>query len=313
MLRVGIDLGGTKIAVGLIDESGRILARGSVPTKKDRPYVQIIADMAKCVQDTVMAGGYAVSDVSGVGIGIPGLPDMRTGKVIYCVNLHWQDVPLAQEMEQLLQKPITIGNDATVAGLAEYAAGASRGSTSSVFLTLGTGVGSGIIINGQAWVGCHGVGGEVGHTMLRMGGEICNCGDRGCVDRYCSASAVIREGRLALRRNNSSIMVKMCGGDPEILTAKHVFDAAREGDVAAMEVFSNYVTDLAQTIDSIISFLDPEIIVLGGGISKAGSFLLDAVRNRVPQMLLYRDMPFAKIMLAELGEDAGIIGAAMLA
>ena len=179
-------------------------------------------------------------------------------------------------------------------------------------VTLGTGVGGGIVINGRPWSGFHGVGSEIGHIPMDIGGVPCTCGNEGCLERYCSATAIIRMGKQILQQHPESMMMEMVGGDPEKLTAKIVFDAARELDNAAMKVFTTYVDYLAKACYTIIAFLDPEVIVLGGGVSKAGSFLLDAVRARVPKYLLFKTLPYSRIELARLGADAGMIGAAML-
>ena len=224
----------------------------------------------------------------------------------------WKDVPLRSELQKYINKPVFIDNDATVAGFAESVAGVSKGTSSSVFLTLGTGVGGGIVINVRPWSGFHGVGSEIGHIPMDIGGVPCTCGNEGCLERYCSATAIIRMGKQILQQHPESMMMEMVGGDPEKLTAKIVFDAARELDNAAMKVFTTYVDYLAKACYTIIAFLDPEVIVLGGGVSKAGSFLLDAVRARVPKYLLFKTLPYSRIELARLGADAGMIGAAML-
>ena len=199
-----------------------------------------------------------------------------------------------------------------MAGLAESVAGVSAGTSSSVFITLGTGVGGGIIIGGRVWSGAHGVGSEIGHMTLELDGEPCTCGNRGCLERYCSATAIIRMAREQLQKHPDSLIMTMCGGDPAKVTAKTVIDAAREGDPTATKVFRRFISCLAQAINSITALLDPEIIVLGGGVSKAGAFLLDAVRTEFPKYALYKMLPLPRIELARLGPDAGIIGAAML-
>lgn len=312
MVYVGIDLGGTNIAVGLVDEAGKILHKDSVPTLLERGPEPVIKDMANLSLKVVKDAGYTVDDVKAIGVGVPGLADPKTGVVIFCTNLRWHMVPLREIMQKIIDKPIFIDNDATVAGLAESVAGVSAGIANSVFLTLGTGVGGGIVINGRPWSGFHGVGSEIGHIPMDIGGVPCTCGNEGCLERYCSATAIIRMGKQILQQHPESMMMEMVGGDPEKLTAKIVFDAARELDNAAMKVFTTYVDYLAKACYTIIAFLDPEVIVLGGGVSKAGSFLLDAVRARVPKYLLFKTLPYSRIELARLGADAGMIGAAML-
>ena len=312
MVYIGIDVGGTGIKIGLVNEEGQLIHQGETPTLVGRPYQEIIADMGHCALKVLDEAKLTVDDVHSVGIGIPGIADAKTGNVIFCTNMGWKDVPLRSELQKYINKPVFIDNDATVAGFAESVAGVSKGTSSSVFLTLGTGVGGGIVINGRPWSGFHGVGSEIGHIPMDIGGVPCTCGNEGCLERYCSATAIIRMGKQILQQHPESMMMEMVGGDPEKLTAKIVFEAARELDNAAMKVFTTYVDYLAKACYTIIAFLDPEVIVLGGGVSKAGSFLLDAVRARVPKYLLFKTLPYSRIELARLGADAGMIGAAML-
>ena len=312
MLYVGIDLGGTGIKAGLVNEEGTIVARAECPTGVERGHEAVIADMAKLALDVIAKGGATLDEVKAVGIGLPGIQDPRTGHVPFCTNLYWHDVPVVELMQKVIDKPIYIGNDATVAGLAESVAGVSKGYATSVFITLGTGVGGGIVIGGRPWSGFHGVGSEIGHIPMDIGGEPCSCGNYGCLERYCSATAVIRMGKQMVLQHPDSLMYDLCGGDVSKLTAKMVFDAAKELDDVAMKVFNHYVDYLCKAIYTIIAFLDPEMIVLGGGISKSGDFLLKAVRERIPRYLLFKTLPYSRVEIARLGADAGMIGAAML-
>ena len=312
MYSIGVDIGGTGIQLGLVDEQGRIAHRGGIVTRTDIPFDQQVKAIADCVLETVAASGHSLEEISSIGVGVPGVVDPRTGHVAFCNNLGWKDAPFREEMRRWIDKPVHLDNDATVAGLAEYHAGVSAGTQSSVFITLGTGVGGGIVLNGKVWSGFHGVGSEIGHMIFALDGEPCNCGNRGCLERYCSATAIIRMAREAVAKAPDSLVLHLAGGDPAKINAKIVFDAARESDPVGKAVFDRYVRYLAQAIVNVVNFLDPEIIVLGGGVSKAGAFLLDAVRQAVPEYLLYKTIPCARIELAELGPDAGIIGAAML-
>ena len=181
-----------------------------------------------------------------------------------------------------------------------------------MIVTLGTGVGGGIVFNGKVWNGFHGVGSEIGHMILELDGEPCTCGNYGCVERYCSATAIIRMARELCAVHPESEIVKVCEGDLNRVNAKVVFDAAKNGDEIALKVFHRYVKYLGQLVASLVNCIDPEVIVLGGGVSKAGGFLLDAVRAEARRYVLYKTLPSARIELAKLGPDAGIIGAAML-
>ena len=389
MVYIGIDLGGTSVKVGLVDENGKILAKESCPTLVERGAEPVINDMANLSLKVIEKAGYTLDDVKAIGIGLPGIQDPRTGRVPFCTNLRWFDVDVINVMKKTIDKPIFIGNDATVAGLAESVAGVSAGVSHSVFLTLGTGVGGGVVIDGKVWSGVNGVGSEIGHMITVLDGEECTCGNKGCWERYTSATAIIREARKAVEDHPESSMMEKCGGDPEkinakividgkvwsgvngvgseighmitvldgeectcgnkgcweryasataiiregrkaaeknpecaiykevngdlnAVTAKTVIDAAKAGDEVAVKVFDNYVYHLCAGLVNIINFMDPEVIVLGGGVSHAGQFLLDAIRAKLPSMIFYKTMPYARIELAVLGNDAGIIGAAML-
>ena len=312
MYYVGIDLGGTSIKVGLVDEKGRILQKVSRPTKIERGARPVVDDMADMSLEVIRLGGITLEDVKAIGIGLPGILDPRTGNVPFCTNLGWHDVPVIEWMRETIDKPIIIQNDATVAGLAESVAGVSAGVRNSVFLTLGTGVGGGIVLDGKVYSGSHGVGSELGHMITVAGGDQCTCGNRGCWERYASATALIRMGKKAAEETPNSLILTSVNGDAEKITAKTVIDAAKAGDEAALKVFDEYVNYLCVGLVSIINFIDPEVIVLGGGVSLAGDFLLDAVNKKLPGMVFYKTMPYAEVKLAVLGNDAGIIGAAML-
>ena len=312
MYYIGLDVGGTTFKAGVVTEDGRIVHKDAMPTGIERPYQEIIADMAALCKKVAADADIEMSEIKSIGVGVPGLFDNKTGMIPFCTNLGWHDIPFVAEMKKHLDTPVYGDNDATVAGLAESVAGVSAGIKDSVFLTLGTGVGGGIIIDGKPYSGAHGCGSEIGHIMIKMGGELCTCGNYGCFERYASATAIIREARKAIVEYPESSMLAACGGDPEKLNAKIVIDAAKAGDAAAKAVFGGYVQALAVGIINIINMLDPEVIVLGGGVSAAGEFLLNAVREAVKPMVFFKTMPYARIELAQLGNDAGIIGAAML-
>ena len=231
---------------------------------------------------------------------------------VNCTNLRWLDVPVRAEMQRYFNCPVRLENDANAAALAENRVGVSAGCSSSILITLGTGVGSGIVLNGKPWSGHHGVAGEVGHMILVPDGLLCNCGRCGCVERYCSATALVTQARQACLTHADNGMLRMAGGDPANITARLVVDAAKAGDPVALRVFRNFVRYLAMTVDNVINFLDPEMVVLGGGVSRAGAFLLNAVRGYIPACDMGQERPGTRIELAALGNEAGMIGAAML-
>ncbi len=310
---IGIDLGGTHIAAGIVDEQGQVLAKAETPTLAERPYQDIVRDMGACCLKALEQAGMTAEQMGGIGIGIPGVADNRTGTVIFCTNLGWHDVPLRDELQQYINLPVLIDNDATVAGYAESVAGVSKDVRSSVFLTLGTGVGGGIVIDGKPWTGAHGVASEIGHiTMQMIDGIPCTCGKNGCLERYCSATALIRMARERCQSEPGCAIMRAANGDAKNINGRIIIDLAKEGDQLALAVFHEYAKYLAIAINSIVSFLDPDMVVLGGGISHAGDFLLDAIRAKIPDYLMFRTLPFSEVALASLGNAAGIIGAAHL-
>lgn len=312
MYYIGVDLGGTGIKAGVVNEKGEILSKGSTPTMAERPYQAVIADIATLCKTVAADANITVEDIEAIGVGVPGICDPKTGIIPKCTNLGWFDVPFVSELQSHIAKPVIVDNDATVAGFAEYIAGVSAGTHSSVFVTLGTGVGGGIIINGRPYSGAHGVGSEIGHMNIAMGGEECTCGNKGCFERYASATSIIRDAKRAVAENPDSVIMQKCGGDVEKINAKIVIDAAKEGDAVGKQVFDGYVNGLAHGLVNLINVIDPEVIVLGGGVSMAGEFLLNAVREAMKPLIFFKSMPYADVKLATLGADAGIIGAAML-
>ena len=308
---IGIDVGGTGIQMGIVNEQGTILTRGSITTRLDIPFAEQVKQMAECALDMIRRSEIPVEDIHSVGVGVPGIADQKTGRIIRCTNMNWLDLPFRDEFQKHLKKPVLIDNDANVAALAENVAGVSAGCSSSVFMTLGTGIGSGIVLNGRVWSGAHGIGGELGHTILELDGVPCSCGNHGCLERYCSATAIIRMAREQVLVHPESLILTMAG-DAENINAKTVFDAAKEGDPTAEKIFRKYVRYLSMAIANVTNFLDPEMIVLGGGVSKAGNYLLDAVRAETKEYVLFNMQPMPQIEIARLGAEAGIIGAAML-
>lgn len=312
MFSIGVDVGGTGVKIGLVKEDGTILAKDSIPFVQADGWEKQLMDMITCADALVKREGYTHEGITSIGVGIPGIADQNTGVVYFCTNLGWKNVPLRETFQKVINRPVYIDNDATVAGLAESVIGASVGTHSSVLLTLGTGVGSGIVIGGKVWSGFHGTGSEIGHMILSIDGEPCTCGNRGCLERYCSATAIIRMARERLADYPDSLVTKACGGDPTKVNARMVIDAAREQDPMGTEVFGLYVKYLGQALANIANLLDPEVLVLGGGVSNAGSFLLDAVREEMLKYVLNKGLPYSRVALAKAGADAGMIGAAML-
>ena len=312
MIRIGIDVGGTQIKVGAVTDGGRLLTSAAVPTGAGRLYTAMIDDMAGCVAQLLARLDARPEALSMIGVGLPGYVDNERGLAVNCTNLNWIDVPVRAALGRYYGCPVLLENDANAAAIAEGRVGAAAGCASCVMITLGTGVGSAILLDGRVWRGSHGVAGELGHMTVVPGGLYCNCGRSGCADRYCWATALAAQGRQACLMYGDSAMLAMAGGDPAAVTAKMVTEAARTGDRAALAAFGDYTRHLATLVDNVISLLDPEVVLLGGGVSRAGAFLLDAVKALIPPCDMGQRRPLPRIALAALGNEAGMIGAALL-
>jgi glucokinase len=310
MYLAGIDLGGTAIKAGLVDENLALVCKTSVPTGVGRSCQEIIADMAQAVLSAAREAGIRPDEIKSVGIGVPGAA--RNGVVIAVHNLYWLDIPLEAEMKKHLDVPVYIDNDATVAAVYEYHLGALAGCSVGVLLTLGTGLGSGIIIGGKPFSGAHGLGGEMGHMPIVPDGLQCTCGNKGCLETYVSAPALIRMGRRCVLERPESMLHHVTGGDYAKVTTRMIFDCAKEGDYIALSILDEYVAKLAMGICAIENALDPDVIAIGGGVSGAGDFLLGKIVRASEGLGIFENQKYADIRLAVSGNDAGIIGAAML-
>ena len=309
---IGIDLGGTNIAAGVVTETGQLLCKCSRPTGASRPDADIIADIAAAAQDVRQRAGLALSDITALGVGVPGAVDDRTGMVLRTTNLSWRQLPLRDELQALTDLPVFLGNDADCAALGEVLAGSASRFSSAVLLTLGTGVGSGLICDNRVFSGWTHTGTEGGHIPLVLGGEDCGCGNRGCFEAYASASALIRQTRRAMAEHPESLLWQLAEA-PEQVTAKTPFDAAQAGDATAQQVIDQYETYLAAGIGGITNLLRPEAVILGGGVSNQGEALLAPVREKMKQYCYASESIAPPVLLqAALGNDAGMIGAALL-
>lgn len=307
---IGIDLGGTNIAAAVVDEYGVIYGRAKKKTNAPRPYNEIFDDMAQCARDCAEASGIPFEDIEAVGIGCPGSIDQRTGVIEFSNNLDFYDAPLVSYMEKALSKKIYLENDANAAAWGEFLAGCGKGSNSMVMITLGTGVGSGIITDGRLLCGAYGKGAEIGHMSLILGGEKCTCGRRGCFEAYASATALIRQTKRAMKLNPQSDMWKVCGGKLSNADGRTAFLAK---DKAAKDVVKTYLGYLSDGIVDVINIFQPEILCIGGGICNEGKKLLDPINKKIAKDSYARfSKEQTKIGIATLGNDAGIIGAALL-
>lgn len=312
MYRLGVDLGGTNIAVGVVDENYKIIGRGKVKTRAPRPAEEIADDIAVAVRQAVQNAGLQISDISSMGIGTPGAVDPKEGVVTYANNLGFNNVPLCQMMKDRIGVDFYIENDANAATYGEYIAGAGKGTNNFVAITLGTGVGGGIVIDKKLYSGSNYAGGELGHTVINFDGEMCSCGRKGCFEAYASATALIRQTKAKMLENKDSLMWEIAGEIDKVngITA---FDAWRKGDKAAAEVVDQYIRYIAVGTVNMVNIFQPEKFCIGGGISGEKENLTNPISKIVNQEDYARNMKKrVEICTAQLGNDAGIIGAAFL-
>ena len=313
MYRIGIDLGGTNIVAGVVDENYKIIGKGKMKTNMPRPADEIADDMAKAVELAVEDAGLTLDDIEVLGIGSPGAIDPIKGVVTYANNLNFFDLPITAMMKERLGKDFFVENDANAAAYGEYIAGAGQGTKNFVAITLGTGVGGGIIIDGKIYSGSNYAGGELGHTVISMNGEKCTCGRYGCWEAYASATALIRQTAQAMHRYPDSLMWKLCDGDINNISGITAFNAMRNNDPIGRMVVDRYCEYVAVGISNIINIFQPDVICIGGGISREGDTLIDPIKAFVAGENYARSVKQkAVIKTAALGNDAGIIGAAYL-
>ncbi len=312
MYYIGIDLGGTNIAVGLVSEEGKIIAKKSVKTNSQRPFKEILKDMADCVIDLLKEQNISLDDVVSIGIGTPGSVDSEHGILVYANNFkEKENIKMREIIQSYIDKPVYMTNDANAAALGEVVAGAAKGYKNVVVITLGTGVGGGVIINGQLYEGQYSAGAELGHIMLIHDGEQCSCGRKGCWEAYASATALIRQTKKAMEEHPDSYMNKIATLDN--VSGRTAFIAAKNGDAAGQAVVDKYIQYISEGLVDIINIFRPEILIIGGGICNEGEYLLKPIREFLRKHSYGGSRhPEQKLAVAALGNDAGIIGAAFL-
>lgn len=314
MYRIGIDLGGINIACGLVTEEGKMTLKNSRPTwSKGKKATDVAAVMCDTALELIKSAGITEDDVVSIGIGIPGAVDRDRGFVIRTANVPLDGFDLAVFFKKYTKIPIKLDNDANCAALGEALAGAGKGRKTSLTVTLGTGVGGGIIIDGKIYSGFNFAGGEMGHMVTHVGGRKCGCGRRGCFETYASATAIIRDTKAAAKKHPESKIMELCKGDIKKISGRTVFDARDLGDEVAKSVIDNYIKELGEGIVNYINIFQPEILMLGGGIANQGEKLLVPLRKFVFERSYGANLiPRTEIVCATLGNDAGIIGAALL-
>ena len=301
---IGVDIGGTNLKAGVVDEAGQIVGEASVPTGADRPQDIVLEDILGAVSKAVQASGVSTKSIRAVGMGSPGKIDYETGSVVYNNNLGWKDFHISEKMSEALGLPVRLENDADAAALGEVIAGSAKGASSAMIITLGTGVGSGYVTDGKIFRGC-----EFGHMVIAYGGRKCTCGRHGCFEAYCSATGLINMTKEAIAEHPSSTMAEIAGREG-VVGGHTVFDAAEQGDSVAEHIIDEYTGYLACGLANLVNGLQPEVISIGGGIGKQGERLLVPLREKV-KAEVYAGLALPKIVSCTLGYKAGLIGAAM--
>ena len=318
MYTIGVDLGGTNIAIGIVNDRYEIVRKGSVPTKPERGADPIIADMAALCRKLIADEGLTLADLESVGVATPGTANNVTGVVEYANNIPFLQYPLADRLSaQLDGKKVYIENDANAAAKAEAIAGVAAGAPISVMITLGTGVGGGIIIDGKVYTGFNFAGAELGHVVIQKDGRQCSCGRKGCWEAYSSATGLVNitkdhilEARAA---GNKTIMDDMIGGDLSKVSARTAFNAMKQGDEVGAQVVDEYISYLSCGIVNMINIFQPNVLSIGGGVCNEGDYLMKPLLEKVWGETYSREgTPRTEILIAKLGNDAGIIGAAVL-
>ncbi|MGE5285994.1 MAG: ROK family glucokinase [Micromonosporaceae bacterium] len=309
-LTIGIDVGGTKVAAGVVDEDGRVIEKLRRPTPPSDPE-QTVVTISEVVTELVSR-----HDVDAVGLGIAGFVDESRARVVFAPNLAWREEPVKKAVEDRLGIPVVVENDANATVWAETRFGAARGQSHVILLTVGTGIGCGIVLEGALYRGRWGIGGEAGHYRVVPDGRLCGCGNRGCWEQYASGNALMAEARDFARRSPEAAirLLQLAGGTPEKIAGPEITRAAAEGDPAALRCFNIVGTWLGQGMADLAAILDPGCFVVGGGVSDADGLLLDPARTAFEKALTGRGhRNLAEITLAQLGPDAGLVGAADLA
>lgn len=311
MYYIGIDLGGTNIAAGIVDEKGQIIYKSKRPTLSGRPIEEVVKDMAGLSFDMINSAGLDISQIKAIGVGSPGTVDSDRGVIVYSNNLRMDNVPLRKMLAEYFEdKPINIENDANVASYGEYILD-GKNEKSFVFITLGTGIGSGVIIDNRLYRGFNGAGAELGHMIINMNGTRCTCGNCGCWEAYASVTALIRQTKTAMQEDHESLMNEWVN-EHGTVNGRTAFECAKAGDKTAESVVKKYQEYIACGLINVLNIFQPEKIVVGGGISKEGGYLLDRVKEITYTGDYNKYLKKTEICIAKEKNDAGIIGAALI-
>lgn len=312
MYYIGIDIGGTNIKAGIVTEDAKVLVKDKIRTGADRDYTEIVADMAALCNRLVEQSHLSWDDIDSIGIGSPGIVDGKNGVIVFAGNLSFRNAPIGAELKKHINKPVYMGNDANCAAVGEYIAAGKKDMECYVFVTLGTGVGGGAVINGKLFAGFNNVGMEVGHIAMHPGGSrVCTCGRRGCWETYASVTALVADTKKAIATHPDGMMAKLAEENGKI-DGRIAFNAARAGDEDAVNLVNTWIENVAGGIVDLVNLLAPEQLSIGGAISNEGDFLLEPIRKIVKRDQFARNVPETEVVIASLGNDAGLIGAALL-
>lgn len=313
MYYIGVDIGGTSIKVGVVDKLGTILGKQSFKTLTTRTYKEIVQEINHTITSLIDSLNIKKEELRAIGVGSPGCVDSHTGTIIYASNLNWENVPLGEELTQLTGLPAYVHNDANAAAMGEWMFGVGKQYKDVVLITIGTGIGGGIIIDGNLFEGNYSAGAEVGHIKIGSEGNPCTCGRKDCFETYASATALIRLTKKVMQENPDSKMWDFVKGDIEKTGGKTAFECAKAGDAAAQKVIDEYIYHLGEGLTNMANIFRPDIIILGGGVAAQGEALTKPLQKHMDENIFAKDLlPTIEIITAKLGNDAGIIGAAAL-
>lgn len=311
---IGVDLGGTKINVLLVNEKGKIISRDKQPTESEKGRDYVIRKIKNMINKVLVEANIKISDMEGIGVGFPGIMDREKKTTLYAPNLgeEWKrEVPLGEELENYFKVPVFLENDVNLVAWAEWLVGAGRGTKTMISIAIGTGIGSGIVLNGKLWIGAHGMAGEFGHTTVIPDGPICGCGNKGCIEAIASGSGIERYAKSIIPNNKDSLIWNLVNGDVDKVTVRVIYQAAEKGDKLAIDIFNRAGYYLGIALANYVHVIDPEKIVVGGGVANVRDYIGKPMRDEFYKRVLPSLRDKISFAWAELGEDAGGIGAAL--
>ncbi len=311
-LFVGIDLGGTKVRTALCDQKGRIIAEALRSTENRREFERVIEAIVDSIEECISSAGAEVNDIEKIGVGSAGQIDTEEGKIVFSPNLNWRNAPLGEAISAKYRRPVWVENDVRVAALGEMAFGAGRGALHLICLFVGTGIGSGIVVNGKLLRGWRNMAGEIGHTKIKPDGYPCNCGGHGCLETYVGGWYVKQRAGKAIMEGRKSLMEEMTGGQLDRITTRVVEEACQKGDTLAQELWAEIEEMFGLAVANLVTLFNPERIVLGGGVIEGSPSLIKSTEKSIHKWVSLPSKEGVKVCKAELGADAGVIGATLL-